>query len=68
LAKPDWLEAVGCYLGGEVKANISDQGERIYHVAGQQHYAATTINPLAGERRFCSEADARAAGWRRSLV
>lgn len=68
LAKPEWREAVGCYLAGEIKGNISDQGERIYHLEGQQYFAETSINFLAGERHFCSEADARAAGWRRSLV
>lgn len=49
-----------------VKANVSDSG-RIYHVPGQQYYGATRINQLMGERWFCSEADARAAGWRRSM-
>lgn len=68
LAKPEWVEAVGCYFGGEVKGNISDRGERIYHIPGQRYFSETSINPFAGERRFCTEADARAAGWRRSLV
>ncbi len=49
-----------------IKGNISAKGERIYHVPGQQHYAKTKISPRKGERWFCSEAEAVAAGWRAS--
>lgn len=50
-----------------IKGNISiTTGERIYHVPGQEHYAKTTISPQYGERWFCSEAGARAAGWRKA--
>jgi hypothetical protein len=52
----------------DVKGNISASGEKIYHVPGQKYYGATRINPLGGERWFCSEAEARNAGWRRSRV
>jgi endonuclease YncB( thermonuclease family) len=48
-----------------IKGNISRNG-RIYHVPGQTHYDRTTIRPEKGERWFCSEAEARAAGWRRA--
>jgi hypothetical protein len=41
-------------------------GERIYHVPGQRYYDATRISPLHGERWFCSEVEARNAGWRRA--
>jgi len=52
-----------------IKGNISiETGERIYHVPGQTYYAQTKISPDHGERYFCSEADAIAAGWRRSRV
>lgn len=51
-----------------IKGNVSADGERIYHVPGQKYYDRTTINRMAGERWFCSEANARAAGWRRSKV
>jgi hypothetical protein len=50
-----------------VKGNISKSGERIYHVPGGQFYDRTKINEAAGERIFCSEKEAVAAGWRRSL-
>ena len=49
-----------------IKGNISSKGERIYHVPGQEHYNRTKISPAKGERWFCSEAEARAAGWRRA--
>lgn len=51
-----------------IKGNISSKGERIYHVPGQQYYDRTKISPSKGERMFCSEAEAQAAGWRRSKV
>jgi hypothetical protein len=50
-----------------IKGNISiDSGERIYHLPGQLYYEDTRIRPEYGDRWFCSEADARAAGWRRA--
>lgn len=55
-------EAGGC----DIKGNISRKGERIYHVPGQRDYGKTVISPSKGERWFCSEEEARAAGWRRA--
>ena len=52
--------------GCRIKGNISRKGTRIYHVPGGQYYARTRIDTSRGERWFCSEAEARAAGWRRS--
>lgn len=52
--------------GCNIKGNISNKGERIYHVPGQKFYAKTKVSENKGERWFCSEAEARAAGWRRS--
>lgn len=55
--------AIAC----DVKGNISrNTGERIYHVPGQRYYDETQINEAAGERWFCSEEEAREAGWRRA--
>jgi hypothetical protein len=52
-----------------IKGNISmSTGERIYHMPGQEYYSETVISPGKGERWFCSEAEARAAGWRKSKV
>ncbi|RWI99108.1 MAG: thermonuclease family protein [Mesorhizobium sp.] len=52
--------------GCTIKGNISAEGERIYHLPGQKYYSVTIINQAKGERWFCSEAEAAAAGWRRS--
>ncbi len=41
-------------------------GERIYHVPGGAYYSRTRINAAKGERWFCTEEEAQAAGWRRS--
>ena len=52
-----------------IKGNVSiSSGEHIYHVPGQRYYGTTVISPEFGERWFCSEQDARAAGWRKSKV
>ncbi len=48
-----------------IKGNISGAG-RIYHLPGQVDYDATVITESRGERWFCSEAEAQAAGWRRA--
>lgn len=48
-----------------IKGNISANG-RIYHLPGQKDYESTRINTTKGERWFCTEAQARAAGWRRA--
>ena len=49
-----------------IKGNISSKGVRIYHMPGQEHYGLTRISAAKGERWFCSEAEAQAAGWRRA--
>ncbi len=50
-----------------IKGNVSiNSRERIYHVPGQERYAETKISPQYGERWFCSESEARAAGWRKA--
>lgn len=49
-----------------IKGNVSASGNRIYHVPGSRSYDETRIDTRAGERWFCTEADAKAAGWRRA--
>ena len=49
-----------------IKGNINAKGVRIYHLPGQKFYTRTGIRPEKGERWFCSEAQARASGWRRA--
>lgn len=50
-----------------IKGNISAKDEKIYHVPGCQSYNQTVINTSDGERMFCSESEAEAAGWRKAL-
>lgn len=47
-----------------IKGNINARGDRIYHVPGGSSYADTRIDEARGERWFCSEEEARKAGWR----
>lgn len=59
--------ALGLDPSCNIKGNISiNSGERIYHVPGQEYYFETNISPEYGERWFCLEQEARAAGWRRA--
>ncbi|WP_234844164.1 sunset domain-containing protein [Sinorhizobium meliloti] len=53
-------------IGCDIKGNVSTTGERIFHVPGQEYYRETVVNPLRGERWFCSEEAAREAGWRKA--
>jgi len=53
--------------GCRIKGNINTRGVRIYHLPGQAHYDATSIRTDRGERWFCSEDEARRAGWRPPL-
>jgi endonuclease YncB( thermonuclease family) len=46
-----------------IKGNVNRKGERIYHLPGGRDYAK--VNMRAPEKRwFCSEDEAKAAGWR----
>ena len=53
--------------GCKIKGNIShNSGRRIYHMPGGRDYERTRISTSRGERYFCTEAEARAAGSRRA--
>ena len=47
-----------------IKGNIST--EKIYHVKGCKSYDSTQIDIGAGEQWFCSESEAKAAGFRKA--
>lgn len=47
-----------------IKGNIGGSG-KIYHVPGTAAYAKTKIDESKGERWFCTEEEARTAGWRK---
>lgn len=48
----------------KIKGNISK--EKIYHLPGCGSYKKTIIETDKGERWFCTEAEAVAAGWRKA--
>ncbi|MDP2946334.1 MAG: thermonuclease family protein [bacterium] len=50
-----------------IKGNISTSGEKIYHLLGCGSYSKTQIDEKRGEKWFCSESEAQAAGWRKAL-
>jgi len=50
-----------------IKGNISATKEKIYHVIGCPNYNQTIIDSSKGESMFCSESEAKAAGWRKAL-
>jgi hypothetical protein len=56
--------AVPAHSGGcTIKGNHSRRGEWIYHLPGMPYYSRTRA-----EAMFCSEAEAKAAGYRRAIV
>ncbi len=61
---PQSAEQYGC----RIKGNISSSGEKIYHMQNQKYYDKTQIDEAKGERWFCTEEDARSAGWRKSKI
>lgn len=52
--------------GCKIKGNINSQGEKIYHMPGGRYYESTQIDLPQGERWFCTERQAKDAGWRAS--
>jgi endonuclease YncB( thermonuclease family) len=50
----------GCPIKGQVSRN-----ERLYFVPWQAGYQRVRIRADKGEKWFCSEQEAQAAGWRR---
>lgn len=56
----------GNTAGCKIKGNIGSKGDRIYHMPGGRWYDRTVITEAKGERWFCSEGEAKGAGWRRA--
>jgi cold shock CspA family protein len=51
----------------QVKGNISvSSGNKIYHIPGMEDYESTVIDEGSGEKWFCSESEAIAAGWKKA--
>lgn len=62
-----WGRAASDAPGGcPIKGNISSSDERIYHTPWSPWYSRTRITEAKGERWFCDEAEAQAAGWRKA--
>lgn len=70
-AEPPWTfrerrwvaEAADAPQGCAIKGKITKNGH-IYHTPWSPWYEASRVDERRGERWFCSEADAVAAGWR----
>jgi endonuclease YncB( thermonuclease family) len=52
--------------GCTIKGNMSRNGECIYHMPGGRFYSTVKMDRSRGNRWFCSEVEAEAAGCRRS--
>lgn len=50
--------------GCPIKGNINNERERIYHAPWSPWYSRTKVSVEKGERWFCDEGEALAAGWR----
>jgi len=64
--KAQWQEAAAQVPDSAcpIKGNINARGDRIFYTPASRHYRKTVVNQARGERWFCDEADAIAAGWR----
>ena len=58
--KPVYVDAPENCL---IKGNINSIGQSTYHVPGGHWYDKVKIDSVRGERWFCSEEEAVAAGW-----
>jgi endonuclease YncB( thermonuclease family) len=63
-----WAESIDSGPPGcPIKGNVNRDGMRIYHAPWSPWWAKTSIDVRKGERWFCSEGEALAAGWRAPL-
>ncbi len=60
-----WERAVEASPNGcPIKGNINRRGEKIYHTPWSRWYDRVQIDESKGQRWFCDEEEATAAGWR----
>jgi endonuclease YncB( thermonuclease family) len=64
MGKPPVAAAAPAQAACAIKGNISRKGDKIYHLPGTRDYDRTVIDTASGERMFCNEDEAKAAGWR----
>lgn len=53
-------------VGCQIKGNVDRLDKRWYHLPNFRHYEATEVNLEHGDRWFCTEEDAQAAGFERA--
>jgi len=53
-------------VGCQIKGNIDRLDKRWYHLPNFRHYEATEVNLEHGDRWFCTEEQAQAAGFERA--
>lgn len=58
--------ALNAKEGCQIKGNVDRLDKRWYHLPSFRHYEATEINLEHGDRWFCTEEDAQAAGFERA--
>lgn len=66
-SKSSSAPAVSSSATCSIKGNINSSKEHIYHLPGCASYNQTIIDTSKGEKIFCSEEEARTAGWRKAL-
>lgn len=74
-AEPAWVYREKRWAGAEqvapqgcaIKGNVTEHGH-IYHMPWSPWYGKVKIDAAKGERWFCSESEATAAGWRPAAV
>ena len=59
-----WTVGRDVELPCDIKGDVDNDGDKIYHIIGQQMYDATVVNPKQGETWFCSYEEAETAGWK----
>ena len=63
-----WMSAApAAPKGCAIKGNVSAKGN-IYHMPWSPWYGRVKVDTVRGERWFCTEADALAAGWRPAIA
>jgi endonuclease YncB( thermonuclease family) len=59
------VEAVGWQRECNVKGSVTLDGQQVYYVPTDDTYQDLELDPARGELLFCSDEEARAAGWLR---
>lgn len=50
----------GCVIKGNISIKTKN---KLYHLPGMEDYESTVIDPMNGERWFCTESEAISKGW-----